>query len=436
MTTPTNPARHMSSHDLTRAVFAFAMLAGASACTLEATNPGFIQADALNAPSALNALVAGAGRDLSEALNWTAYTGAAVAREIFPAGSTAAFGISVQQQNGKLVDDDGNVYWNNAQRARWTAEDAVTRAKAVVATTPTAATNTSLIQALIWSGFANRLLGETFCEGVINGGAPGPHTVYFERSEAAFSEAISVAAAAISAASTANLITLRDAATAGRATVRLLRNNPTGAATDAALIASTFAYRMPYFQNDLDQYNRIFWASANQPYRAHTVWNTFYETYRKTTRDARIPFDSSQTVLVGDAAVGSLGRVRWYFQTKYPALTSPINLASGWEMRLIEAEAKLVANDFAGALTIINVRRAALGVPLATAANLTEGWTALKRERAIELWLEGRRLGDLRRWTALNRPGLLDAKEELPGRDLCFATPLSEKQTNPNYATP
>jgi len=421
---------------LVRAAFPAAMLASVSSCTLEATNPGPIQAEALNAPSALNALVAGAGRDLSEALNWIAYTGGAVAREIFPAGSTAAFGISVQQQNGKLVDDDGNVYWNNAQRARWTAEDAVARAKVVVAATATAATNTSLIQALIWSGFANRLLGETFCEGVINGGPPGPHTVYFERSDAAFTEAIAVAQAAIASASTANLLTLRDAATAGRATVRLLRNNPSGAVTDAALIANTFVYRMPYFQNELDQYNRIFWASANQPYRAHTVWNTFYETYRRSTRDARVPYDSSLTVLVGDAAVGSLGRVRWYFQTKYPALTSPINLVSGWEMRLIEAEAKLIANDFTGALATINVRRAALSVPLATAANIADGWTVLKRERGIELWLEGRRLGDLRRWAALNRPGALDPKEELPGRDVCFATPLSEKQTNPNFTRP
>lgn len=436
MTIPTNSSRRMPLQGLARAVLPVAMLAGVSACTLEATNPGFIQAGALDAPSALNAIVSGAGRDLSEALNWTAYTGGAVAREIFPAGSTAAFGISVQQQNGKLVDDDGNVYWNNAQRARWTAEDAVTRAKAIVAATPTVATNTSLIQALIWSGFSNRLLGETFCEGVINGGPPGPHTVYFERSEAAFTEAITVAQAAIAAASSANLLTLRDAATAGRATVRLLRNNPAGAVTDAALIASTFVYRMPYFQNELDQYNRIFWASANQPYRAHTVWNTAYEAYRKSTRDARVPFDSSPTVLVGDAAVGTLGRVRWYFQTKYPALNSPINLVSGWEMRLIEAEAKLIANDFTGAISTINVRRAALSVPLATASNIADGWTALKRERGIELWLEGRRLGDLRRWAALSRPGTLDPKEEIPGRDVCFATPLSEKQTNGHYNKP
>jgi hypothetical protein len=186
---------------------------------------------------------------------------------------------------------------------------------------------------------------------------------------------------------------------------------------------------MPYFVNDLDQYNRIYWASANQPYRAHTVWNTFYENYRKTTLDPRVPFDSSATQLLGDAAVGTLGRVRWYFQTKYPAQTSPINLASGWEMRLIEAEAKLVGGDVPGAMTLINAHRTALGLTPWTAADATEAWTALKRERGIELWLESRRLGDFRRWAALNRPG---PAEDMSGRDLCFTTPLSEKETNPN----
>lgn len=428
MTNSSSPAsalRHAA-----RGLLPLAAVVGISACTLEATNPGPIQADALNTPGALNSIIAGAGRDLAEALNWTSYTGAAAAREVFPGGSTGSFGISVQQQNGKLVDDDDNTHWNFAQRARWTSEDAVTRAKAIVATTPTVATNTSLAQALIWAGFANRHMGENFCEGIINGGANGPSTVYLDRAEVAFTEAIATT-------TTANLATQRDIATAGRASVRLLKNNATGAASDAAAIANSFVYRMPYYQNELDQYNRIFWASANQPYRAHTIWNTAIETYRKANRtDSRVPFDSSATVLVGDAAVGSLGRVRWYFQTKYPTLTSSINLVSGWEMRLVEAEAKLIANDIGGALTSMNLRRTALGLAPVTAASIAEAWTVLKRERGLELWLESRRLGDMRRWTALNRPGSFDAKEDMTGRDMCFATPLSEKQTNANYKKP
>lgn len=399
-----------------------AALALAAGCDLKVTNPGPIQATFLDNTAALTAVVNGAGRDLGEALNWTAYTGAAVTKEVLPSGSTAAFGISVRQQIGVLSNDDGGDWWNQAQRARWTAEDGVRRIKEVLGTSAT--NSATLAQALVWVGYSNRHLAEHFCDAVINGGAKQPYTVYLERAEAAFTEAITVATAANNAG-------IRDAATAGRASVRLLRGNLAGATADAALIPSnTFVYRMPYYVNTVDQYNRIYWASANQPYRAHTVWGTFYENYRRTTRDPRVPFDSSLTIRFGDAAVTSLGgQVRWYFQTKYPVRESSINLSSGWEMRLIEAEALLVGNDIAGALAKMNIRRTALSLPQLTASNTTEAWEALKRERGIELWLEGRRMGDQRRWAALNRPGVSD---DMTGRALCFPIPLSELETNPN----
>lgn len=393
-----------------------------AACDLKVTNPGPVQAEFLDNTAALAAVANGAGRDLAEALNWTAYTSAAVTREVLPSGSTAAFGISVRQQLGVLSDDDGADWWNQSQRARWTAENGVTRIKTVLGTA--ANNNATLAQALIWAGYSNRHLGEMFCDCIIDGGPRQAYTVYLERSEAAFTEAIAVATAA-------NSTPLREAATAGRASVRLLRNNLTGAVADAALITNNaFVYRMPYYVNTVDQYNRIYWASANQPYRAHTVWGTYYEAYRRTTRDSRVPYDSSLTIRFGDAAVTSLGgQVRWYFQTKFPDRASSINLASGWEMRLIEAEALLAGGDVAGAMAKLNARRVALSLTPWTAANATEAWTALKRERGIELWLEGRRLGDFRRWAALNRPG---EQESMTGRSLCFPIPLSEKETNPN----
>ena len=86
------------------------------------------------------------------------------------------------------------------------------------------------------------------------------------------------------------------------------------AASDANAIADNFVYAMPYFTTDQDQYNRIFWSTANQPYRAHTVWNTVNEQYYTDTKDPRVPWASDPTQPVGDAAVLSLGtssRCQW-----------------------------------------------------------------------------------------------------------------------------
>ena len=392
-----------------------------SACDLKVTNPGPVNATFLDDKAAFAAVVNGAGRNLSEALNWTAYTGAAVSRELQAAGSTGSFGITPAQQNGKLTDDETGTYWSLAQQARWTAENAVTRLK--VGLGAGYANSVQAAQANIWTAYANRLLGENFCDGVIDGGPKQAYTVYLDRAEAAFTEALAVATAA-------NNATLLTAAKAGRASVRLLKGNPTGAAADANGIANTFSYKMSYYTTDADQYNRIYWASANLPYRAHTVWNTFYENYFKTTNDPRVAWGSDPKNPVGDAAVGNLGKVPWYFQLKYTGQTSGINLSTGWEMRLIEAEAKLLGGDIPGAMTLLNSHRVALNLAPWVAANATDAWTALKRERGIEMWLEARRLGDVRRWAAASTPG---ASDDMTGRDLCFATSLGEKETNVNF---
>jgi hypothetical protein len=214
-----------NSSTIARATAAVVLTAALSGCTLDAVNPGPIQADQLNNVGALASLVNGTGRDLAEALNWTSYTGAAASREIFPGGSTGSFGITVRQQSGKLTEDDDDTFWNLSQRSRWTAEDVVSRAKTVLGAA--AANSVQHAQALVWAGFSNRHLGENFCQGVINGGAPQAHTIYFDRAEANFTEAITVATAA-------NNTALVQAATAGRASVRLYKGNFAAAATDAA----------------------------------------------------------------------------------------------------------------------------------------------------------------------------------------------------------
>ncbi len=418
------------------------LLAGAVSCDTKVTNPGPVQDVFLNDRSAALAMVNGAGRGLAQGINWIGYTGAAVSREVHPAGSTGSFGITQRWQIGDLTTDDSDVsvHWEQAQRARWLAEETLRRMEAAgpppsTATAAERATFQNQLQlAFLFAGFANRLLGENMCDCVIDGSGIKPQATYFTRAESLFTKAI-----AVTGGTPATITAQSQAAYAGRAAARVFLNKWTEAVSDAGQVPIAFVYNMPYFNLGEDaQRNRIAYAVLNTPYRAHTNWGTWHDVYRKATNDPRVPI--TITALTGDAAIECCGRVPFWPQAKHPLSQSPIRLASGREMRLIEAEAKLRANDLAGGLASINQVRTAQGVGMAavTAANITDAWTLLKRERGIELWLEGRRLGDLRRWKAANTPGALDPLESigaaahLTKQDLCFPIGRSERETNPN----
>ena len=133
----------------------------------------------------------------------------------------------------------------------------------------------------------------------------------------------------------------------------------------------------------------------------------------------------------------------FYPQSKYTALDDDIELASGEEMRLIEAEAMLRTGDMAGAMALVNSLRDRAGVDPVEATNMDEAWTLFMRERGIELWMEGRRMADIRRWTEDGTPGELHPLElgitpfggpDLSNRALCLPIPEEEIDQNPNLS--
>jgi hypothetical protein len=422
------------------AIASFALLLVAPlGCDTNVSNPGPVQDEFLNDRNAAAAMVSGAGRALSSGMNWVGYTGAAVAREIHPAGSTGSFGISNRWQNGELGADDSDLdtHWEQAQRARWIAEEAVRRLEAA-GPPPTGSLQTPAVYkntlqlAYLYAGYANRVLGENMCDAVIDGSGKLPNATYFTRAESLFTKAL-----AITGGTAATIATQATAAYAGRAQARVYLGKWAEATQDAAQVPIAFVFNMPYYNiGDDAQRNRIAWSIGNTPYRAHTEWNTWYYDYSVATKDPRVPV--TVTALQGDAAIECCGKVPFYPEAKHTTSASPVRLASGREMRLIEAEAKLRANDAAGGVGSINTVRAAAGAAAITAPTLDEAWRLLKRERGIELWLETRRLGDLRRWKADKTPGALDplesvgAASHLKQQDLCFPISTSERQTNPN----
>jgi hypothetical protein len=386
-------------------------------CDAGITDPGAVDDGALDVELSQPALVNGMTKALARALGYVAYTGGAVSREIVASGSQTLFGITQKQRLGLLdpAVNETNDHWLFAQQARWVAEDGVRRMRATSGEKFKASALAA--EALLYVGYSNRLLGENMCDAVIDAGPKQPRRVYFERAQAAFGEAATIA----QASGNENLL---NAARAGRASVRIWLDDWNGAVSDAALVPASFVFQVKFDAANLDFYNRIFWANSNQPYRAHSVVGTFYENYYKTTNDPRTPWKTNPLV-----PTGTVGNVPWLFQVKYDKRESPITLSSGREMRLIAAESMLRSGDWQGALSVINQVRAGLSVPAWTASSSTEAWVALKRERGIQLWLEGRRLGDLDRWLAAGTPG---AVEDMTGRNTCYPIGQTEIESNPN----
>jgi hypothetical protein len=402
-----------------------------SACNFDVTNPGPTQDAFLNDTAAFTAQVNGIALALGDAMNYTALQGAVVARELFPTGMTGQFGIEPHNMFGELVPDEQGTPWSSGQQAKWLAAQALTRFREVLGD-QAFGSSPEVARAQLWQGYVNRFMGENMCQSIVDGGAPTPSSDYLVTAEGAFTQAIATA----QAASLPDVVT---AATAGRASVRVDLGDWSGALADAAEVPTDFVFMMPYYDiGDEYGYNRVFWSSTSASfYKATSVWGTVYQTYQREYDDPRVAWDS--TGLVGIGAVSGIGPIPWYPQMKYTEKTSGINLATGREMRLIEAEAALRDHRQGDAMNIINDLRGAVGVAAwPTPANEDEAWTDLKRERGVELWLEARRLNDLRRWKAEGTPGALDPRE-VPGdasyltsQDLCFPFSRGEIDTNPN----
>jgi hypothetical protein len=143
---------------------------------------------------------------------------------------------------------------------------------------------------------------------------------------------------------------------------------------------------------------------------------------------------------------GADGDHAHYRQDKYTERGSDIIRASGLEMRLIQAEAAMMAGDFAAFATAINKIRTHHGMAAIVAptevgslvfpmdiTNTTSAAQVLDRERYATLWLEGRRLFDLDRWSHpfLNGNWIVGGAAEAK-RLSCMPIPKIECQLNPN----
>src|SRR5690606_37170347 len=206
---------------------------------------------------------------------------------------------------------------------------------------------------------------------------PGSH--YWERAEGHFTNALTVAT------QTSDI----HAAYAGRAQARLQLGDWAGALADAQRVPTDFEEHVPMdfaAGGNTAHRNHVFFANADSPFRSYSVRHTFYDEYYEETGDPRTPwrlFPSPEAQFCVGALQG-YGQVPCTQQRKYTDQNDDIRIASGAEMRLVEAEAMLRMNpgNWQAAMDIINANRTryvseSTGQPLEpwTATSLDDAWT-------------------------------------------------------------
>ncbi len=375
---------------------------------------------------------------------------ALIGREIFPAGQTGAWGNPVFIHAGHVQAEFGPGF-TALHEARFISETAISRF------TEVGATDDMLHQANLWAGHSYRMLGEAFCDAVLPSADPtvtdpgeyypGTTDPYFERAVTNFTNALGFA----------TNDQQRHAAYAGRASANLWLGNWDDALSDARQVPDNFLLQIELDDGESNLYNYLYEANSGT-FRSYTVQFTWFEDYYSETGDPRTPWgiDPNYSVGVGSLSGFPGGAVPYKPQRKYTSRSDDMNLSSGWEMRLIEAEAILRgagSGSVSDAMALINYVRTRNasdhdGQTLEpwVASNTEDAWTFLKRERAIEMWLEGRRVGDERRWTQDGTPGTLDIPAwedpshpghtplfiDNPRGPLCFDITSAERDRNPN----
>jgi starch-binding outer membrane protein, SusD/RagB family len=371
-------------------------------------NPGLIEDETLEDPSVFGALVDGLSGDFAQAMN-TARPIAEMSFEMQPAGPTVE-----PWSIGVFEPVSMNGWWTRMHKARWVAENGVERMKRNMEAAAFAKSDL-VARAQLFSGFANRFLGENFCYAVFDGGKAQPRTEHFKRAEQQFTAAMATAQAA--GPSAASLYT---AAVAGRASVRAWQGNWSGAVQDAALVPVGFRYQALFSANTPRENNEYYFYTWNQWYgtQANTPW--------LLAKDPRTPMVNQLDSKGGQIRTRD-GRWPAIAQAKFASLDADMDIVSGREMLLLRAEAALRNKDIAGATELMNASRAAYNMaPLAVPATEADAWKTLIFERGATLWLEGRRFWDLSRWYEQG------VDKSFEGRELCWPISQQEMESNPN----
>lgn len=351
-------------------------------------------------------------------------TSGALADEFFNAATSA---IALAEADQRIMPDPGSAYpYTQVQRSRLDAERAI---QAMQAYAPASRARMGELFAL--KGYTELFLAENMCSGIplgriVNGGPMYGQPVASKELYAL--AALDFDSAAIYAADSVSILSL---ARVGRGRTLLGAGKFAEAAAAVAAVPTSFSYVTLH-------------SAAVQPNGVYSIINNLrYITVSNREGGTGLDFRTAQDPRVPTVSIGKGvdGVTDVYGFATYGSFAAPIVLASGFEARLIEAEAALRAGDANGALVILNALRATKPglAPLALNPSPSGQVDQLFRERAFWMFATGHRHGDMRRLVRQYGRAVEAVFPSGPykggqmyGAEVTF-TPDAQQLANPNY---
>lgn len=406
---------------VTRTAAGAALLIGATACGdsfLQVTNPNVIDKATVDPVSGATTLALSAQQNFATAIGWLAmyggwFTGEANVSDTFPTRNEFGF-RTITDLNTSLSGD----VWNPMQLAAASAKEVLDL------TLPNPTSNINYARAATFRGFAILQLASDFCTATLSSGPELTTAQLLDSASFWFSKGIDIG----KANATADGIALSNAALVGRARAKLQKGDNAGAGADAAAVPAGFVFNLRYtddLANRTRLSNRLWQFSFDRGSISVTKWYHLQN-------DPRVTYNAPGKTTANPQDAVPEG---FFQQTKFPAYGSSIRLASKLEADYIAAEVGTTAAQ----LTLINARREANGKPAyAGASDAASVKTELFNQRALDFYLEGKRVADLRRAptsvtsiTPAGQPYFKPGYGNV-GTATCYPIPRVERDNNPN----
>jgi hypothetical protein len=403
---------------------------------MEVENPGRIGEAALNDRELLGAMVNSAVGQFQVMYSDLAFAGAIFSDEGVNGHNFSQwrdFDLRIMESSNSIL---GSEIYGPLQRARGAADDYASRIREVLGSEANSYFGLSRVHA--YGGYSYVMLGEYFCQSPVR---PDEAALTSEQilqgAIEHFDQAIQVATAARAAGtSAARADSIINLARVGAARAHLWLGNTTQAVQYASQVPANFTFWVSYGGTS-DLTNNRLYAATTGASRYLGTGAAFRNLNDPRVRHAANPVRGHNGLTDLWTPFQSPSFSEWTPTAATPfQLGTNIRLASGLEARYIVAEAQGLTVEN---LAFLNSRRAVGNQePLVTLSE-AEYMAELRDQRRRDFFLDGHRVGDLRRYIRLYNVDQFpsgahpNAEWGNYGDATCFVPHNNERIGNPNY---